>query len=127
MADIHRFGNMKFAVGPEGDEKRKHVHVKVSGVGTVKFWLTRRVGDKDVPNIEVEPSSAKGDVDSFYQDAFEQIEVYYDDIIANINRHYKSDPHDPVQPTTGQKTKGQNSPKTVAARKAAEDTLRTSR
>jgi hypothetical protein len=117
MVDVHKFGNWKFDVGPEGAEKRKHVHVKVPGIGSVKFWL-----EKDGrPRIDVEPSSAEGDVDSFYQDLLEQIQVYYDDIIANINRHYKGDPNDPVKPTIGQKTKGQNSPKAVAARKATEE------
>ena len=122
MGVVHEFGKMKFDVGPEGAEKRKHIHVKVPGIGKIKFWLEK----KGKPQIDVEPSSAEGNVDLFYQDALEQLQVYYGDIIANIDRHYKGDPNDPVKPTIGQKTKGQNSPGTVAARKAAEEATRTS-
>ena len=126
MGDVHKFGKMRFSIGPEDPDKRKHVHVRVPGVGSVRFWLTRRIGDKDIRDIELDEKTRVGNVDLFEQAALEQIQVYYDDIIANINRHYKGDPTDPVKPTIGQKTKGQNSPKAVAARKAAEKAARTS-
>jgi hypothetical protein len=120
MGVLHEFGKMKFELGPEGAEKRKHVHVRVPGVGSVRYWLTRRIGDEDIKDIELDENTRVGNVDAFEKEAREQIEVYYDNIVENIDRHHKGDPNDPVKKTIGQKTKGQNSPRAVEARKEAE-------
>jgi hypothetical protein len=108
------YGNLKFDVGTEDLKKRKHVHV-ISPEGKIKFWLQLN-GERCI-----EPSKEQEKRIPFYQEALDQLEVYYDDIVANIDRYYKGDPADPVNATVGQKTKGQNSPKAVKARQATED------
>ena len=109
---VHEFEGLKFSVGPEGAGKRKHIHVK-SSEGEVKFWLELN----NVPRIDVDEDSKIGDVESFEKEALEQIQVYYGEIVANIDRYYNKEP---IQKTIGKKTKGKNSPKAVAARKSAE-------
>ena len=93
---VHEFGNLRFDVGSEDPDKRRHVHV-VSPTGEIKVWLDP---------IEYAPIGDKGEFSrKDYKIAMEQIERYYDDISENHDRHYRSEP---IQKTKGQKVKGKN-------------------
>ena len=112
MATVHTFEGIKFEAGTEDPDKRKHLHVKLPNGAKTKFWIEKNY-KKDIEHV---PSSTSGDFNVDLNTIKEQIEVYYDEILKNYDLALKQKP---FQVTRGKKTKGSNSPKAVAAKKAA--------